>query len=55
MICVACPFLSATRYHLVSFDNRRFNITIDDLELGALLAQIHLFAPHMPPLTHVST
>ena len=49
------PYTNITQEFLVSFDNPHSNVTTNDLELGTLLAQIHLFALSIPPLTHVCT
>ena len=39
----------------VSFSNPKGDATINDLELGAILIQILVFAPRMAPLAHIRT
>ena len=40
---------------LVSETNPKGDVTINDLELTALIAQVHLFDPKMPLLYHIHT
>ena len=40
---------------LVSDTNPKGDVTINDLELTALIAQVHLFDPKMPLLDHIHT
>ena len=47
------PFYLATQTCLVSSSNPTVYVTINDLEIGALLMQILIFAPRMSPLAHI--
>ena len=49
------PFSLATQARLVSSSNPTGDATINDLELGALLMQILIFAPRIEPLAHIHT
>ena len=49
------PFSQATQARMVSSSNPKGDVTINNLELGALLMQILLFTPRMDPLTHIHT
>ena len=49
------PFSLATQARLVSSSNPTGDVTINDLELGALLMQILIFAPRIAPLAHIHT
>ena len=40
---------------LISDTKPKGDMTINDLELSALLAQIQIFAPKMHPLVHIRT
>ena len=48
-------FSATTRDHLVNFGNPGVDVTINNLELIALISQLQLFTPIVPPLTHVCT
>ena len=48
-------FSTAIRAHILTDDNPRGFLTINDLELAAYIYHLHLFAPHMSPLKHIST
>ena len=47
------PFSTTARDLLVAFDNPVGDITINRLDISALLYQPHFFTPIIPPLTHV--
>ena len=49
------PFSLATQARLVSSSNPTGDVTINDLELGALLMQILIFAPRIATLAHIHT
>ena len=49
------PFTWETKDRLVSDTNFKGYTTINDMELAALLDQIHLFSPKMQPLDHIRT
>ena len=49
------PFSLTTQAHLVSSYNPTGYVTINKLELGALLMQILIFTPRMDPLAHIHT
>ena len=49
------PFLWDMQAILVSDTNPKGDVTINDLELTALIAQVHLFDPKMPLLDHIHT
>ena len=51
----SAPFTATMQDSIVSFENTRSNITINDLEPGTFMDRIHMFAQSMPPLTHVCT
>ena len=40
---------------LMSDDNPTGDLTINNMELSAYLAHLHIFAPLMVPLEHIST
>ena len=45
----------ATQARLVSYSNPTGYVTINDLDLRALLMQILIFSPRMMPLDHIHT
>ena len=47
------PFPLVTQARLVSSSNRTRDVTINDLDLGALLMQLLIFATRMAPLAHI--
>ena len=49
------PFSLATKARLVSSSNPTRDVTINNMELGALIMQILLFVPSMAPLVHIHT
>ena len=49
------PFSLTTQECLVSSSNPTGDVTIHDLDLGAPLMRILLFAPSMAPLAHIHT
>ena len=49
------PFSQDTQARLVSSSNPKGDVTTNDLELGALLIHILIFAPRMAPLEHIHT
>ena len=49
------PFSTATQARLVPFNNRHCNITINELDLGALLIHILPFTPWVVLLAHIHT
>ena len=49
------PFYVATQARLVTDTNHTGDVTTNDLELAALLAQVQLFAPNMETLSHIRT
>ena len=48
-------FSTAIRAHILTDDNPNGFLTINDLELAAYISHMHLFAPRMAPLEHIST
>ena len=48
-------FSNAIRAHILIDENSNGFLTINDLELAAYIAHLHMFAPHMAPLEHIST
>ena len=48
-------FSTAIRAHILTDENPNGFLTINDLEMVAYIAHLHLFAPHMAPLEHIST
>ena len=48
-------FITAIRSHILTDDNPNGFLTINNLELAAYVAHLHLFAPHMAPLEHIFT
>ena len=48
-------FITAIRAHILTDTNPTGFLTINDLELAAYIAHLHLFTPHMTPLEHIST
>ena len=48
-------FSTAIRAHMITDENTNGFLTINDLELAAYIAHLHLFAPRMAPLEHIST
>ena len=49
------PFSAKMQICLVSEFAPYGNIKVDDLELAALLEQLHLLYPHINPLSHIRT
>ena len=49
------PLSSSSQLRIVSFNNLKGNITINDLELGTLLLQILLFYRQVAPLQNIRT
>ena len=48
-------FSTAIRANITTDKNPTGFLTINDLELAAYIAHLHLFAPRMAPLEHIST
>ena len=48
-------FSTAIRANILTDDNPKWFLTINDLELAAYIAHLHLFAPHKNPLEHITT
>ena len=48
-------FSTAIRANILTDKNPAGFLTINDLELAAYIAHLHLFAPRMAPLEHIST
>ena len=48
-------FSTAIRANILTDKNTAGFLTINDLELAAYIAHLHLFAPLMAPLEHIST
>ena len=48
-------FSTAIRANIHTNENSQGFLTINDLDLAAYIAHLHLFAPHMAPLEHIST
>ena len=48
-------FSTAIRPHILTDENPNRFPTINYLELAAYIAHLHLFAPRMAPLEHIST
>ena len=48
-------FSTAIRANILTYENPNRFLTINYLELEAYIAYLHLFAPHMVPLEHIST
>ena len=40
---------------LMDYKNTKGMLTINDLELAAYISHLHIFAPHMAPLEHITT
>ena len=49
------PFSTVTQSRVVSSSNPKEDVTINDLDLGALLMQLLLSTPKMAPLEHIHT
>ena len=49
------PFSLNTQERLVCYSNPNGYVTINDLEIGALLMQILIFAPRVAPLAYIHT
>ena len=49
------PFSMDTQARLVSDTNPKGDVTINDLELSALLVQVHIFSPKIHTLSHIYT
>ena len=49
------PFSLSTQSRIVSSSNPKGDVTINNLELGALLMQLLIFPPRMAPLVHIHT
>ena len=47
--------LASIQAHILIDENPNGFLTINDLELAAYISHLHLFAPHMAPLEHIST
>ena len=48
-------FSTAVRAYILTDENPNGFFTINNLELVAYIAHLHLFAPRMAPLEHIST
>ena len=48
-------FSTAIRANILTDENPNGFLTINDLELAAYISHLHLFAPCMAPLEHIST
>ena len=48
-------FITAIHANILTDKNPAGFLTINDLELAAYIAHLHLFAPCMAPLEHIST
>ena len=48
-------FSTAIRANILTDKNPAGFLAINDLELAAYIAHLHLFAPRMAPLEHIST
>ena len=48
-------FSTVIRAHILTDENPNGYLTINDLELAAYIAHLHLLAPRMAPLEHIST
>ena len=48
-------FITAIRANILTDKNPAGFLTINNLELAAYIAHLHLFAPRMAPLEHIST
>ena len=48
-------FSTAIRAHILTDENTNGFLTINDLKLAACISHLHLFAPRMAPLKHIST
>ena len=48
-------FSTAIRANIITDKNPTGFLAINDLELAAYIAHLHLFAPRMAPLEHIST
>ena len=49
------PFSLATQARLVYSSNHTGDVTINNLDLGAILMKLLIFAPKMAPLVHIHT
>ena len=49
------PFSTAIRANILTDKNQAGFLTINNLELAAYIAHLHLFAPRMAPLEHIYT
>ena len=48
-------FRTAIRANILTDENPNGFLTINELELAAYIAHLHLFAPRMEPLEHITT
>ena len=48
-------FSTSIRANILTDENSNGFLTIKDLEMAAYIAHLHLFAPRMMPLEHIST
>ena len=48
-------FSTSIRANILTDKNTNIILTINDLDLAAYIAHLHMFAPHMAPLEHIST
>ena len=48
-------FSTSIRANILTDKNPAGFLTINDLDLAAYIAHLHLFAPRMAPLEHIST
>ena len=49
------PFYLATHSLMMSSSNPTIDVTVNEIELGALLMQLLIFAPRMVSLAHIHT
>ena len=47
------PFVVTTQARIFSYTTPQGGVTINNLELAALFAQVQLFAPMLDPLAHI--
>ena len=48
-------FSTAIQAHILTDENPQGFLTINDLDLSEYIAHLHLFAPRMAPLEHITT
>ena len=55
IICMELPLYPETQARLVSSSNPNRDVTINELDIGALLMHILIFVPRMESLAHIHT